>query len=239
MKFHKCTIRRNKSPKPRHNRQGRKFKHQIDTNVIRLKLKVLKDDAELAAGDPIFCEKCEAVFNSYSTLGEKPIEKEERKLEEIKEEVDEEINMEVDEEINMEVDEEEKEDIDDDKLWICEFCNHRNMIQIEKEEIPSKNAMNYIIDAEEIDANKKHGGEAAVIFCVDTSGSMCVTKAVEGKFKIKGDKYDELQKLMKYSDGSDQFAFNDKNVTYVSRLQCVQAAIEAQLIDMKAEKSKK
>ena len=67
---------------------------------------------------------------------------------------------------------------------------------------------------------------------------MWVTKAVEGKFKIKGDKYDELQALMKFSDGSDQFAFNDRNVTYVSRLQCVQAAIESQLIEMKTEKSK-
>lgn len=44
---------------------------------------------------------------------------------------------------------------------------------------------------------------------------------------------------MKFSDGSDQFAFNDRNVTYVSRLQCVQAAIESQLIDMKTEKSKR
>ena len=64
-----------------------------------------------------------------------------------------------------------------------------------------------------------------------------MTKPVQGKFKIKGDKYDELQKLMKFSDGSDQFAFNDRNVTYVSRLQCVQAAIESQFIDMKTEKS--
>lgn len=53
--------KKSKQEKSRHNRQGRKFKHEIDTNVICLKLKVLKDDAQLAAGDPIFCQGCKAV----------------------------------------------------------------------------------------------------------------------------------------------------------------------------------
>ena len=38
---------------------------------------------------------------------------------------------------------------------------------------------------------------------------------------------------MKFSDGSDQFFQESRNATYISRLQCVQAAIEAQVIDMK------
>jgi hypothetical protein len=37
---------------------------------------------------------------------------------------------------------------------------------------------------------------------------------------------------MKFSDGSDQFFKEKRNVTYISRLQCVQAAIEAQIMDM-------
>lgn len=38
---------------------------------------------------------------------------------------------------------------------------------------------------------------------------------------------------MKFSDGSDQFMANsEKNVTYVSRMQCVQAAIDQQIKDM-------
>jgi hypothetical protein len=55
---------------------------------------------------------------------------------------------------------------------------------------------------------------------------------MDGKFKIKGDRTSELQDLMKFSDGSDQFAFRDRNVTYVSRLQCVQASIESQVQTM-------
>jgi hypothetical protein len=38
---------------------------------------------------------------------------------------------------------------------------------------------------------------------------------------------------MKFGDGSDQFISNsEKNVTYVSRMQCLQAAIEQQIKDM-------
>ena len=44
---------------------------------------------------------------------------------------------------------------------------------------------------------------------------------MKGKFKIKGDHTGDMKDLMKFSDGSDQFAFKDKDVTYVSRLQCV------------------
>ena len=41
---------------------------------------------------------------------------------------------------------------------------------------------------------------------------------------------------MKFSDGSDQFYNQNRNTTYISRLQCVQAAIESQLMDY-AEKA--
>jgi hypothetical protein len=65
------------------------------------------------------------------------------------------------------------------------------------------------------------GGNAdiSVIFCIDISGSMCVSQAIEGKHSIKGDRRAQMQGLMSFSDGSDQF-FNasDKNKTYVSRM---------------------
>lgn len=57
---------------------------------------------------------------------------------------------------------------------------------------------------------------------------MCVTQAIDGKHAIKGDKTAELMKEMrKFGDGSDQFMNNsDKGKTWVSRIQCVKAAIE-------------
>jgi len=41
-----------------------------------------------------------------------------------------------------------------------------------------------------------------------------------------------MQELMKFSDGSDQFTQGERNVTYVSRMQCLQAAIDKQITDM-------
>lgn len=92
-----------------------------------------------------------------------------------------------------------------------------------------------------------------VVFCVDISGSMCVTSEVDGNISLKGDRYggsfiiivivtvafsspqtqiifssSELQKLN--TEGSSQRLPNQRrNVTYVSRLQAVQAAVDAQL----------
>lgn len=74
--------------------------------------------------------------------------------------------------------------------------------------------------------------EVSVIFCIDISGSMCVSKPIAGKHAIKGDKTKEMNDLMKFSDGSDQRLEGEGNVTYVSRLQCVQAAIDSQLKEM-------
>ena len=48
--------------------------------------------------------------------------------------------------------------------------------------------------------------DISVIFCLDISGSMCVSQPIEGKHKIKGDKVANLNKdLLKFGDGSDQF----------------------------------
>lgn len=41
-----------------------------------------------------------------------------------------------------------------------------------------------------------------------------------------------MKSLMSFSDGSDQFLQGERGVTYVSRMQCLQAAIESQISDM-------
>ncbi|CAI2385496.1 unnamed protein product [Moneuplotes crassus] len=57
-----------KAVKERINRQGRVFKAEVDTNVMSIDLKVLKDDGNIASGDPVFCEGCRAVLNIHSKL---------------------------------------------------------------------------------------------------------------------------------------------------------------------------
>lgn len=70
----------------------------MDTNVVSIGLKVLKEDPEIMAGDATFCKSCKAIFNMYSKLSD-PTE------EEVK-----------------------SQELEDEKVWVCEFCNTRNFV---------------------------------------------------------------------------------------------------------------
>lgn len=121
-----------------------------------------------------------------------------------------------------------------EQAWTCEFCSVVNKVSIEEEEMPKTEELTYIIESAQQAMLKKGGGEnITVMFCIDVSGSMCVTQPVTGKMKLKYDKVNKLQDLMKFSDGSYQYMDREmKNTTYVSRMQCVQAAIENQLTEL-------
>jgi len=135
-------------------------------------MRCLKDQSELATGDPVFCTTCQAVFNMHSKI-------EENKLEE-------------------------------KQIWSCEFCNTKNTVQLEPEEMPKSEAVNYIVEAAAQIEDKSIGGTAqahkdiSVVFCIDISGSMCVSLPVQGYHKIKGDHVQSMKaELMKFGDGSD------------------------------------
>lgn len=125
----------------------------------------------------------------------------------------------------------------EEQRWKCEFCNTISKVQIEPEEIPQSEAVNYIIEAAAQVMDKKGQGTIAkdisVIFCIDISGSMCVSLPVQGRHHLKGDRMNQLQnELRQFGDGSDQRLQGDHNTTWVSRLQCVQSAIQKQIEDM-------
>lgn len=63
------------------------------------------------------------------------------------------------------------------KLWKCEFCYAENEIFIDDEEMPKINEVNYLVEAAAQVKDKKLGGnqDISVIFCIDISGSMCVS----------------------------------------------------------------
>lgn len=82
------------------------------------------------------------------------------------------------------------------KIWICEFCGHINHISIEVEEIPKLMDCVYLVkSANQIVQNNQD--ESSVILCIDTSGSMCQTTEIEGKFdfknKVSKDEYEMLK----------------------------------------------
>jgi succinate dehydrogenase/fumarate reductase-like Fe-S protein len=90
-----------------------KHKHQVDTNVFQISMACLAEGGELATGDPVFCSKCQAVFNKHS------------KIEETKDEALGQVNQ----------------------IWNCEFCLTKNAVNLEPEEIPKSEAVNYILEA--------------------------------------------------------------------------------------------
>ena len=84
---------------------------------------------------------------------------------------------------------------EDTYCWVCEFCHTKNEVCLDAEEIPKNNEVNYLVEAAAQVQDKKVGGadqDISVVFCLDISGSMCVTQAVEGKHKVKNDKSKEL-----------------------------------------------
>lgn len=84
-----------------------------------------------------------------------------------------------------------------------------------------------------MDKKKMGSQDITVVFAIDISGSMCVSKQIQGKHSIKGDKTAAMRELMKFSDGSDQKMHGESgNMTYISRMQCVQAAIDNQIQEM-------
>ena len=65
--------------------------------------------------------------------------------------------------------------------WACEFCNHINIVSVEPEEVPTKDAVNYIVETstkmEDVKEEKdKSGNDITVVYCIDVSGSMDGTR---------------------------------------------------------------
>ena len=154
-------------------------------------------------GDPIICKHCHSILSQITKL---------------------ENTTEVDERITG--------------TWKCEFCSHEQEVSFEKEELPTQESSDYLVNdmVENIEAEKRLNfgavteGDGLTVLCIDISGSMCVSTEIKGKHKLKGfervlKKYEELN-----PEGEDQYFPNQqKNVSYISRLQCVQAAIVSQI----------
>lgn len=127
-----------------------------------------------------------------------------------------------------------KDMVTNDQTWTCEFCNNLNKVIIEEEEMPKSDSLTYVLESAQQSMMKKGGGEdITLMFCIDVSGSMCVTQPVQGKMDLKYNKVKKMQDLMKFSDGSYQYTSGESStLTYISRMQCVQTAIESQLKEL-------
>lgn len=123
----------------------------------------------------------------------------------------------------------------DAQIWNCEFCCTKNKVFIEEEEKPKAECLDFFIEnVSKQGKDMNFNDENSIIYCFDTSGSMCVSEPVPGNFNIKGDTLKKHKnELMKFSDGSSQhYGNNQGGLTYISRLQCLQAGIENYVMQM-------
>lgn len=175
--------------------ENRKYRFQVDTNVVEVDLSTLAESQNIATGDAVFCKSCSATLNIHS------------KLDSIE---------------------------SAGYLWKCEFCDTENEVNLEAEEIPTSDTMDYMLlsasqKAEEDQGITEENKDISIVFCIDISGSMCVTKPVEGAIQLKMPKKQiDLGGFSDY-DVFEQYMEDEHGVTYISRLQCVQAAIDSQI----------
>mmetsp|Transcript_25070 Transcript_25070/g.58183 ORF Transcript_25070/g.58183 Transcript_25070/m.58183 type:complete len:442 (-) Transcript_25070:939-2264(-) len=205
-------------PPPPLNRrkERRRYHRKVDTNVMNINLGTITSTAAIATGEANECSGCGACASNLSTLTKLKAS-------------------------------------DDTYEWKCEFCGASQVLELDEAELPAAgvNSVDYIIEpaaAAEVgtggaggavDAGADAGG--LVLFVVDTSGSMCVTSEVPGSVTLKGDRRSTNNKLRREHGGdNNQFLPGQRrDVTYVSRMQAVQAAINAQIEAMANDASKK
>ena len=68
------------------------------------------------------------------------------------------------------------------QTWVCEFCGTRNEVEAAPEEVPTRGEVTYMMAPPSCAADKMQLGasmeDALVVFCIDISGSMCLSTAV-------------------------------------------------------------
>uniref|UniRef100_A0A6B2L0P9 VWFA domain-containing protein n=1 Tax=Arcella intermedia TaxID=1963864 RepID=A0A6B2L0P9_9EUKA len=113
-------------------------------------------------------------------------------------------------------------------LWICEFCDTENKVILEEGEVPTTQCSQYIVSGSTNTKNKPR----LAIFCIDISGSMCVSTEVQGKVNLhpRAKVHDLYNEFSSFTEGMAQWLpGQSQNVTYISRMQCVQSAVHREL----------
>ncbi len=75
--------------------------------------------------------------------------------------------------------------------------------------------------------------EINVIFCVDISGSMCTSMEVPGKLAIRNSVAGRLNAEFNMERAHQYLPNQRRNVTYVTRLQSMQGAVDKQIKTMR------
>jgi small GTP-binding protein len=118
------------------------------------------------------------------------------------------------------------------KYWLCDFCCMPQELPEDfdpEHERPQSEQVEYLVQAPIV--TKEGSADAVRVFCIDVSGSMCVTSEVAGRVVIKGaeEREREARELAQAEGWQYERMLGRQNVTHVSRLQCVQAAVAREI----------
>jgi small GTP-binding protein len=124
------------------------------------------------------------------------------------------------------------------ELWACEYCGKENGVDLEEEEMPKGKVQEYLLSPPEI-RSAGAGDEGLTIFVVDISGSMTSTTEIPAGFGLfqlqiekKQDADEELARELA-AQFQHQYTRNEsRNARYISRMECVQAAVTIQLEEL-------
>lgn len=128
-----------------------------------------------------------------------------------------------------------------EETWVCEFCGEKNSIDLEEEEKPKSGVLDYVLAPPE----PKKKDDSLVVFVIDVSGSMAVTSEIPKGFglfqlntkegRMSKAKKDKTKSALEGFDaeGDQYLPGQRRDVQYVSRMECVQAAIQIQLEELK------
>ncbi len=112
--------------------------------------------------------------------------------------------------------------------WQCEFCPKLNTVDIEQTDLPKQEDATYLLTpAPAVHGSDMTGVDDSIdIFLIDVSGSMSSTTLVQGAFHLPNALRQQERAAANF-DGAPMV--RQRNQTYVSRLQGVQMAVDANL----------
>jgi hypothetical protein len=186
-------------------KQRKTYRREADTNIISIKLGSLGEDVAVATGDPCVCVGCGAMFSSLSKVmvaggaawtdvlhddasSTSPPVMQPQPADDDGDSMHLDTIAESPRGSSMAApamgggDDGILGACDDaasgTSKWVCEFCGHQNVLDLEPEELPTSATMDYLVQPAPA-RDMEHGSEL-IVFAIDISGSMCVTSEIEG-----------------------------------------------------------
>ena len=151
------------------------------------------------AGDPVYCTGCGAIASHLSQI------------------------QRAREETNTDAPSDDTE-----SRWHCEFCPSTNTVDIDQTDLPKQEDATYLLSPAPVVHGSDMTGvdDSMVFFLIDVSGSMSSTTLVKGAINLPNAL--KQQERVAEAFGGAQVV-KQHHQTYVSRLQGVQMAVDANL----------